>query len=60
LGFFLTKANQLQEAITALHKALELYPGYPQRLAIIDIIAGLQGDIEPQSRNEAINIDRMR
>jgi protein O-mannosyl-transferase len=43
LGFFLAKANQPQEAISAFNRALELYPGYPQRRAIMDVIADLEG-----------------
>jgi protein O-mannosyl-transferase len=41
LGFFLAKANHPKEAITAFQKTLELYPGYPQRVAILDISANL-------------------
>jgi len=45
LGFFLMEANQLEDAMSAFNKALDLYPGSPQRKTIIEIIAGIRENI---------------
>jgi protein O-mannosyl-transferase len=42
LGFFMVKANQSAEAVVAFQKALELYPGSPERQVILDILASLK------------------
>jgi tetratricopeptide (TPR) repeat protein len=42
LGFFMVKANQPAEAVVAFQKALELYPGSPERQVILDILASLK------------------
>jgi protein O-mannosyl-transferase len=45
LGFFLAKANQPEEAVAAFQKNLQLFPVNPDRLAIVDILAGLAGQL---------------
>lgn len=42
-GFFLAQANKKEEAADALRKFLDLYPGYPERLRVLDIIDQLEG-----------------
>jgi len=42
LGLFLAQTNRFQEAISALLKTLELYPGCPVRHGVLDIVAELQ------------------
>jgi protein O-mannosyl-transferase len=42
LGFFMVKANQPAEAVAAFQKTLEIYPGSPERRAILDILASLK------------------
>ncbi len=54
LGFFLAEANNPQEAINAFQKVLELYPGYPQRLAIMDIIADLKTKSSSLAQDENV------
>ncbi len=54
LGLFLSTTKQYTEAIEAFNKTLELYPGFPQRTSISDLIANAQeaihSDIEGQHR----------
>lgn len=54
LGFFLAEANNPQEAINAFQKTLELYPGFPQRLAIMDIIADLKTRSSSVAQDESV------
>ena len=45
LGFFLMESNQFAEAAGAFNKTLELYPGCPERKAIIDLISDIQQNV---------------
>ena len=42
LGFFLMESNRFPEAVNAFKKALEVYPGCPQRKTIVEIILGIE------------------
>jgi cytochrome c-type biogenesis protein CcmH/NrfG len=42
LGFFLSKTNKRDEAAAAFQKALDLYPGCPQRAAVMQTISRLR------------------
>jgi protein O-mannosyl-transferase len=46
LGFFLLRANEHQEAISAFQRALELFPGYPKRKVLLDLIAEIEQGVE--------------
>lgn len=52
LGFFLAKANRPQKAIMAFEKTLELYPHYPQRLAILDIAGKLRSTLHSLAKED--------
>lgn len=45
LGFFLLGANDPLEGVAAFQKALELYPGYPQREVLRSLISEVQQEI---------------
>lgn len=45
LGFFLLRANQLLEGIAAFQKVLELYPGYPQKEVLRNLMSQVQQEI---------------
>ena len=45
LGFFLMESNQFAEAGSAFKRALELYPGCPQRKTIMEIISGIEQNL---------------
>lgn len=42
LGFFLTEAGDRIKAVAAFQRTLKLYPGYPQKRTILDLIAKLE------------------
>ncbi len=42
LGFFLGKTTDIKGAVSAFHKVLELYPGYPERLIVEQLCKQLQ------------------
>lgn len=44
LGFFLTRVHEDGAAVAAFQKTLELYPGYPKRATIQNIVTSLQQD----------------
>jgi tetratricopeptide (TPR) repeat protein len=54
LGFFLLESNQLEEAVAAFSRVLELYPGSPQRKTILEIISGIRENmpLSAESKNE--------
>lgn len=47
LGFFLLRVHKEGAATVAFQKTLELYPGYPRRAAIQNIITSLQQEAKP-------------
>ncbi len=49
LGFFEQRAGRLENALTAFRQTLELYPGYPKRHILKDLMAQLESQIHAQN-----------
>jgi tetratricopeptide (TPR) repeat protein len=45
LGFFHLESNRFAEAKSAFNRALDLYPGCPQRQTIVEIISGIEQNL---------------
>ena len=53
LGFFEQRAGRLENALTAFRQTLELYPGYPKRHILKDLMAQLEAQMHAQTSESA-------